>query len=303
MAINYELLKTFVAAATAGSFRQAAATRFVTVSAISQQIKTLETQLGLPLFERLGRGVVLSAEGKALFRTLQPAFAQIDAALRDAGEERTAVAGLVRLGSPRAFGEYWLRPRLMPLLEQRPELSLRLEFGVPTVLERRLAEGELDLAVLGRAPRLSGLQAQRIASERFEAVASAKYLKRWGQPRSVSEFREHRYAIFDPDLAMHAPWWQAWFGERAALPAHIVAEVASLTELAALAQSGICLCVLPSYLTEPVVSRGQLQVIEPVRAAAARKKARERATNELFLAWPRGVSDSARVRAVREILK
>jgi DNA-binding transcriptional LysR family regulator len=300
MLINYELLKTFLAAAETGSFRKAAEQRFVTISAVSQQIKTLETQMGLGLFERLGRRVTLSDEGAALATALRPAFGQIDDALEGTQHSRRRLAGLLRVGAPRTFGRYWVRPRLAELLKRHPELSLRLELEVPTLLERRLSEGQLDVAILARRPALATTEAQVIAVERFEAVGSRGYLKRWGTPTQLADFQAHRWGVFDPDLAMHGPWWRAWFGPRAPLPARIVAEVPSLDELLALAVAGVCLTVLPSYLTAELVRSGRLERLEPALPAARRKK--RSVSNEIYLGWRRGAIASARLNALRAAL-
>jgi DNA-binding transcriptional LysR family regulator len=300
MLINYELLRTFLSAAAAGSFRQAAAQRFVTISAVSQQIKTLETQMGLLLFARLGRRVALTDEGAALAAALRPAFAHIDDALDGTQRSRRSLAGLIRVGAPRTFGRYWVRPRLARLLKGHPQLSLRLEFEVPSLLERRLSEGHLDVAVLARRPELATTEARVIAVERFEAVAARSYLRRWGKPTQLADFQAHRYGVFDPDLAMHGPWWRAWFGARAPLPAQIVAEVPSLDELLALAVAGVCITVLPAYLTTELVRAGRLERITPA-LPAARGRARG-ASNEIYLAWRRGAVASARLTALRAAL-
>jgi DNA-binding transcriptional LysR family regulator len=299
MEIDYELLKTFVAAARARTFGAAATERRVSVSAISQQIKALETQLGVPLFERIGRGVRLTPAGQSLAGVLQVELGRIDEALERAVTDHAVVRGRVAVGSPRTFGRHWLGPRLPALLSAHPELTVTVEYGVPSVLERRLAEGHLDLVILARPSELPGIDTRPIATETFVAVAAPAYLARHGQPRTPAEFREHRYVVFDPDLAMHAPWWRATFGARAALPEHIVCEVASLEEMMALAIAGAVIAVLPDYQVADAVRAGALRVLEPARGQHARQRP---ARNTIFLAWRRGAIESARLQAARQAL-
>jgi DNA-binding transcriptional LysR family regulator len=157
------------------------------------------------------------------------------------------VRGRVAVGSPRTFGRHGLGPRLPALLSAHPELTVTVEYGVPSVLERRLAEGHIDLVILARPSELPGIETRPIATETFLAVAAPACLARRGQPRTAADFREHRYVVFDRDLAMHAPWWRAAFGGRTALPENIACEVASLEEMMALAIAGAAIAVLPDY--------------------------------------------------------
>src|SRR5689334_12220911 len=112
MSMNLELLRTFVDAASAPSLGAAAERRHVTKSAVSQQLKTLEAQLGLRLFERTGRHVRPTETARALADTLRRAFALVDDALEAATETEAAVRGTLRIGAPRPFARVWLRPRL-----------------------------------------------------------------------------------------------------------------------------------------------------------------------------------------------
>jgi DNA-binding transcriptional LysR family regulator len=291
--ISLDLLRTFLVAAEEGSFRKAAAARFVTISAVSQQMKALEAQLRLPLFERLGRRVRLTAEGERLAASLRQAFAQVDDALAELETDHRALAGVVRVGTPRTFGRHWLRPRLAALLAAHPDLSVRVTFGVPSLLERRLSEGHLDAAILVREAELPAIETREIAEESFLAVASPRYLANAGAPRSEDDFRALRYGVFDLDLAMHAPWWRAQFGPRSPLPERIVAEIPDLEELLALAASGVCVTVLPSYLVDDRVRAGDLVVL-----AARRREVK----NAIHLAWRRGAVLAARVKALHEAL-
>jgi DNA-binding transcriptional LysR family regulator len=296
--LNYELLRTFLAAGTAPTFTAAAASRHVTVSAISQQIRALEGQLGVPLFERAGRRVHVTPAGQALVAALRPAFVQIEAALEAALADHAVVRGLIALAAPRSFGRVWLRPRLAPLLHTHPELTFKLEFDVPSVLERRLVDGALDLVLLARPAELAGVVTQPLATETFVAVASPAYLRAHGIPRTRAEFQQHRFLVFDRDLAMHGPWWRAAFGGRAELPAKIVGEVASLEEMQALAEQGVALAVLPDYLVAEALA-ARLLVALPPEGGARRPRP---AMNTLFLAWRASEITSARLRVTRDAL-
>ena len=297
--LNYELLRTFLAAGTAPTFTAAAAGRHVSVSAVSQQIRALEVQLGVPLFERAGRRVRLTPAGQGLVAALRPAFVQIEAALAATLADHAVVRGPVAIGAPRSFGRVWLRPRLAPLLRAHPELTVRLEFDVPSVLERRLVDGVLDLVLLAQPAALAGVVTRPIASETFVAVASPAYLRAHGAPRTRAEFQRHRFVVFDRDLAMHAPWWRAAFGGRGEPPATIVGEVASLEEMQALAEEGVGIAVLPDYLVAAALTARRLVVLTPDGGSRRARPAR----NTLFVGWRGAAITTARLRATLEALQ
>lgn len=294
--ISLEPLKTFLEAATQGSFRRAAAARFVTVSAVSQQIRALEEQLGTRLFERFGRRVELTPEGRALAASLQPAFMQIDEALSAVDRGAKSIHGLLRIGAPRALAAYWVRPRLLDLMREHPDLSLRMTFDVPTVLERHLSEGRLDAAILVQSPRLPTLASRVVTEETFVAVAAPALVRKVGAPRTLADFQSMPFAIYDPDLAMHQPWWSTHFGSTSPMPSSVVAEVPSLEELLALARAGRCACVLPTYLVTPAVQARKLVILTP-RGGAAR-----RASSSIHLAWRTAALKTARLRALLDAL-
>lgn len=285
--VSWDLLRTFLLAASARTFGAAAAQRRLTVSAISQQMKALEAALGLPLFERVGRNVRLTADGQRLWQRLQPAAATLTEALHELSERYGQVAGQVAVGSPRGFGGIWLRPRLPRLLAAHPALQLSVDFDVPSVLERRLVEGALDLCILGRPSELPGVSTQPIATETFIAVASPALA------RQHRDFAQARYLVFDDDLPMLAPWWRASFGRSAKLQPQIAARVASLDELQALAEAGAGVAVLPDYfVADAVKARRLVKLATPGRPA----------TNTLFLAWRSHAVATARFLSVKAAL-
>jgi DNA-binding transcriptional LysR family regulator len=295
--IDYDLLRTFVATASARTFTEAAAIRRVSVSAISQQVKTLETQLGVPLFQRSGRRAHLSAAGQTLLSALRAEFARIEDALSALQVSHLTVRGPITLGSPRTFGGFWLRPRLWRLLDAYPDLHITVEFGLPSQLERQLTEGRLDLAILVQSPESSEIEVAQIYTETFLAVASPRYLERRGQPTSSSDFSRHRFVAFDRDFAMHATWWRAHFGRRVAVPEQVVCFVASLDEMMELAKAGVAIAILPDYQVAAVVKRGQLVVLGP-KGATERRRPR----NPIFCGWRKGAPESARLKATRAAL-
>lgn len=117
-------LRAFEAAARLGGFAAAAEELCVSPGAISAHIKTIEAELGAPLFERTARGVVLTALGKRA----QPRFMQAFDQLGDAVQALRADAapGVVHIAALPAIAQFWLSPRLPALRAAAPEIQISI---------------------------------------------------------------------------------------------------------------------------------------------------------------------------------
>lgn len=129
-------LRAFDAAARHMSFAKAAEELFVTPAALSYQIKSLETHLGVPLFRRLNRAVELTAAGRALAPGVAEGFASFRAARRAVARLADDRALTVTAGP--AYTAKWLAPRLFRFAEAHPEIELRF------VASLRLMDFERD---------------------------------------------------------------------------------------------------------------------------------------------------------------
>src|SRR5512136_2856791 len=120
--LSLDLLRGFRSAARHLSFTHAARELFVTQSAISHQIKTLEEQIGRPLFRRVNRALELTETGTELSLAIDEALTLIGSATqRAAGPSRT-----LSVTTTVAMASTWLVPRLPRFAEQHPEVDLRL---------------------------------------------------------------------------------------------------------------------------------------------------------------------------------
>lgn len=114
----------FEAAARCGSFGNAGQELGITTSAVSHQIRVLETFLGRPLFVRLNRGVQLSIEGAAYLESIRDAYELIDEGTRKILGRPVVESLVVRCGV--SFGLRWLTPRIPLFLSEFPEIDLQV---------------------------------------------------------------------------------------------------------------------------------------------------------------------------------
>lgn len=136
----------------------------VTHGAISRQVRLLEDWLGRPtLFRRLSHGVVLTAEGAALFAEIGPALGQIAAAAARHGQPGKTSATVLRINALATFSLRWLMPKLTLLRHAHPDLDLRLTTGHEPV---DALAGDYDLVIRGGPDTFHGFQACHLLPER-----------------------------------------------------------------------------------------------------------------------------------------
>lgn len=119
-------LPTFRIVARLGNLRAAAQALHLTHSAVSQQIKLLEEQLGFELFERRGRRIVLNTAGASLLRAVEPALDRLDEGLRAAAAAAQGEAQRIRLTLLPSFAQRWLLPRMPRWRRKHPDIHLEL---------------------------------------------------------------------------------------------------------------------------------------------------------------------------------
>ncbi|MGE4220701.1 MAG: transcriptional regulator GcvA, partial [Alphaproteobacteria bacterium] len=193
-------LRAFEAVARSASVKAAALELHVTASAVSHQIQNLESDLGLRLFHRVNRRLVLTDAGEVYRSKVQPAFA----ALRQATAEMSArsSADAVTLATPPSFAERWLLPRLGRFLAAHPDVDLRVE------ATRRPAE-YLDVpfdAVVryGHGP-WTGLPSRRLVGEHL-VVLCAPGLLRGNGLREPADLARHTLIHSEQRLTGWSDW-------------------------------------------------------------------------------------------------
>jgi len=150
--VTLRQMRVFAAIARHGSFTRAARELHLTQPAVSQQMKLLEAEAGLPLFEHVGRGLHLTAGGEELLKYA----AQVTELLREAGESLAALRGLKRgllkLGAV-STAKYFAPSLLSTFAPAYPEVTIKFTVGNRKEIVRQLAENEVDLVIMGRPPR------------------------------------------------------------------------------------------------------------------------------------------------------
>lgn len=159
-------LEAFWWAATCANFATAAERVHLSVSSLSKRISELEASLGHQLFDRSGHRAVLTEEGQ---RLLPAALGVLNAmaALSQTLDARAALLGRCRFGVGDLSALTWLPSFVAAVRRKHPQLELEPLVDVGGVLERRLADGELDFAVIAGRSSRSELLSQPVGAAHF----------------------------------------------------------------------------------------------------------------------------------------
>src|SRR5579883_3387570 len=154
--MTFSQLRTFLEVSRQGSVRGAAAVLMITEPSVSAALAALRDELQVPLVERDGRGIRLTAAGGELARYAAQILGLADQAVRRV-QEAAGQAAPIKLAAVTTAGEYVLPPILKLFRQARPEVQLRMEVGNRSSVVEKITSREADLGFGGRPPEGRGM--------------------------------------------------------------------------------------------------------------------------------------------------
>jgi LysR family glycine cleavage system transcriptional activator len=183
------------------SFTKAAAELFVTQAAVSHQIKALEDHLGIPLFRRLNRALMLTDEGQALLPFVRAAFDQLADGIRRLRQEQSS--GVLTISVLPSLVSTWLIPRLREFQTRHPEIEVHM-----TATDRLVdfAREPVDAGIRYGRGQWPGLRAERLLSADMIPVCSPLLLEGPNPLRTPDDLVHHQllHVLNAPDE------WRVW---------------------------------------------------------------------------------------------
>ena len=271
-------IRAFEAAARLGSFTRAADELHMTQAAVSYQIKQLEQRLGLGLFHRQPRQVVLTPAGDRLAPVVLDAFKQLRTAFEQALERAETELAITALPTIAAA---WLVPRLGAFQLAHPRLAVRLDSAVQLV---DLTRGEFDVGIRIGAGEWPGLDADFLLPSLFTPLCSPALRERLRTPAdmlALPRFGRER-------------WWRAWFAAAGLPDADLTAkpgielDVEHHAVTAAIAGHGVAISS-PLFFEQDLAAGRLMQPFDPV--------VRDR--RDYWLTYPAALRNSDKIRAFR----
>jgi LysR family transcriptional regulator, low CO2-responsive transcriptional regulator len=172
--MTFAQLRTFLEVARHGSIRGAASARFITEPSVSAAVASLEKELKVELFERVGRGIRATPAGEELARQVGELLGLQARAVR-LTQEAAGRPRSLRLAAVTTAAEYVLPPYLKAFRTRLPEVELRLEVGNRATVIESLLTHRADLGVGGRPPDEGGIVGEPFLTNRLLVVAAAEH--------------------------------------------------------------------------------------------------------------------------------
>jgi LysR family glycine cleavage system transcriptional activator len=200
-------LRAFWAAARHGSLVQAAAELHVTAAAVSQQVRLLEDSLGVPLFERTKKGLLLTQTASRILPGIDEAFGQLHDTLALLEDDNEAQGSLTLSVAP-SFATKWLLPRLSRFVARHPCIEVNVKASADLV---DFGTDRVDLAIRYGRGGYPGLTAERFLRDRLFPVCSPALLAReeLGDPARLLRTAT---LLHDDSSDQHKafPGWRMW---------------------------------------------------------------------------------------------
>jgi len=289
MALAWDKLRVFHAAAEAGSFTHAAETLHLSQSAISRQVSALEHDVGVPLFNRHARGLVLTEQGEMLFRTAHDVLMKLESIKSRLAESKDRPSGVLRVTTTVGLGTGWLTERSKEFLDLYPEINLQLVF---TNEELDLTMRQADCAVRLREPSQPDLIQRRLFTVHLHVFASQSYIDTHGKPKSVAELDDHRIVTFGEPVPHYLAGLNALetVGKPEGQRRTSVLQINDLMSIMRAVRRGVGLAMLPDYMA------GKDSGLVPILSEL------EGPSFDTFFVYPEAMKNQAKLKAFRDFM-
>ncbi len=288
--MDWDKLRVFYNVAESGSFTRAAARLEITQSAISRQIGNLEDRMGVPLFYRHARGLLLTEQGELLFRTAREVFSELAMVQAKISENTEVSQSALKIAATVGFGTTWLAPRVHKFLSKYPNLRLTLMLSDNPV---DLTLNESDVAITSSVTDDEELIYHELMCRQLQIYSSREYLHKFGIPLKPEDLDRHRLVVFS-DIAM-VPSENGnsllTCGTPPGVKREPYLEINNLSGIAKAVENGAGIACLPEYVAKR--SKNLVQILPEVMNPVVR----------FYYVYPKQLKDSKRIQFLWEFLK
>lgn len=286
--MDWDKLRVFYAVAEAGSFTHAGETLNLSQSAVSRQISSLEESLGVALFHRHARGLILTEQGELLYKTTKDVFAKLSQVEGQLVDSHKSGQGPLVITVSEFIGTTWLVPKLHELRARYPDIQLTVLFDDKLF---NLGMREADVAIRLIKPEQPDLIQKHLSSIQFRVCASKGYIKTYGAPQTVEELCNHMLIGFPENVPppFTNPNWI--FAQAKIPPTHPCLMVMnSMYAILKAVETGAGIAALPNYLIQ---ANPDIEIVLPEMV---------RPDVDLYFVYPEERRNSRRISILRDFL-
>ena len=241
-------LRYFCAVAETGSFTRAAEREQVAQPSLSQQIMKLEVELGVRLFDRLGRAVRLTDMGQVFLPRARAILSEMRAAKEEVAEKQSTVSGPVCVGVIPTIAPYFLPARIAQFSRQYPEASITVVEDVTVHLMDQLRAGLVDLAIIALPARGHDLDSFPLLTERLFAILPKGHRLARRRTLRMKELREEPFLLLRDDHCFRDTSIEVC--KRARLNPQIVFESGQFSSIMGMVGAGMGISIVPEMAVE-----------------------------------------------------
>ncbi len=265
--MDWDKLRMFHAVAQSKSLTKAGEALNLSQSAVSRQISALEEGMGVALFHRHARGLMLTEQGEILFRTVAEMVTKLQQTEIALTEATARPKGPFKVTVPATFGTLWLSAQMKEYTDLYPEIDVTL---ICEDRELDLATREADAAIRFRPAKHPDLVQVPLMRLRNSLYASNDYVREHGLPQKVSDLAKHKLLGFEA-VGGNLPFPEVnWlFDLTGAKELKPFFKVNSLIAMRSAVKQGMGIAALPDYLVHRTrhISRVLPEVQGPVTEA------------------------------------
>jgi len=289
MPMDWDKLRIFYKVAKAGSFTHASETLNLSQSAISRQISSLESEVGVPLFHRHARGLILTEQGEILFNAAEDVTDKLEIASGKLSDFRGDPKGVLRVTTTVGLGSAWLAIRLHNFVDLYPDIQVELLLDNN---ELDLGMRQADCAIRLRQPQQPDLIQRRLFTVHFHVYAAESYIERFGTPKSIDDLNNHRLIVWGEGTPNYLSDvnWMLTAGMPPGKSRKPVFKINSILAIKRAVQRGAGIALLPDYSVED--DAGLVPVMTDIDVPSF----------DTYFAYSSELRNSARLGAFRDFL-
>jgi LysR family hydrogen peroxide-inducible transcriptional activator len=243
-------LKYFCAVAKTGNFTRAAAQEHVAQPSLSQQVQKMEHELGAKLFDRLGRGVRLTAFGQTFLPRAQAILRELSEATSEIHQMAGSESGTIVFGSIPTIAPYFLPRRVSQFLKRHPQVRLQMVEEITPVLLTRLQEGTMDMALVALPVPGAEFVCREILKEPMYLVVPNTHRLTREKSVALKDAEADRFLLLKEGHCFRESVISACQRSRTKL--NVVFESGQFSSILAMVSAGMGISVVPEMAVESV---------------------------------------------------